>query len=151
MFLGCLYLGPLLFSLLLKAEMVRCFLFNHFPLTLQSFLFSFTCLQRSTAFYRAFEFQYFFYEKHTDTHKINFLRTALDKSNISVISLTRTAGPQQLLNSLRVSLVLLLRISWPFCFGKYSHRFFLFCSFPSNSAFNLFVTFFMFTILAVIY
>lgn len=39
MFLGCLYLGPLLFPLLSKAEIVTCFLFNGFAVKLRSLLF----------------------------------------------------------------------------------------------------------------
>lgn len=57
----------------------------------------------------------------------------------------RTAGPQQLLNRLSEQSLffLLLRISWPFCFGNFSHPFFcFFLPFSSNSVSDSFLAFY---------
>lgn len=151
MFLGCLYLGPLLFPLLLKAEIVTCFLFNCFAVKLQSLLFR--CL-----FIEEYCLLSFHHVKGQHQKKPSkFLRTALGKPNISLIWQPRLKSTQEQLdlNSCwidwvsRVSSVLLLRISWPFCFGNISHTFFL--PFSSNSVSDSFLAFFVFITLAIIY
>lgn len=127
MFLGCLYLGPLLFPLLLNTEIVTCFLFNCFAVKLQSLLSCYACLQRSTVSCHFFFFISFIVSRdNTKKNPNKFFKSALGKPNILTTQAEinpRTSGPQQLLNRLSaLSLFfLLLKISWPFRFGKFSH------------------------------
>lgn len=161
MFLGCLYLGPLLFPLLLNAEIVTCFLFECFAVKLQSLLSHSACLQRSNVSCCIFHFTM----SLDDTKKKKKYQQILKNCSGEAQHLSgltskaeinpRTAGPQQLLNRLSEQSLffLLLRISWPFCFGNFSHPFFcfFFCHFPVILFLIHFWHFIVFIMLTVIY